>query len=396
MHGDGTLTVTKVGNYEYWTVRYYDNSGNRKTKRFPHTEDGKRAAKKFHNSIKAKKTKGELITTTRTVAAWCEEFIATYKMETLRKNSIERLRESYKKIEVAPFANVPLDKLDAAMVQNYYNLLGTDWKDEYGKAHKALSSSSISKVHKLLVSAFKRAVQNGYIAKNPMVSVDPVKVHTKEMSVFTWREVGRIFRAIRKITGNKHNSKQRYDYRLLFMMLLECGMRISELLALTWQDINFQKREIHIHTSKQKGVQEFNAPKTKAGTRYIPIISDKLLERLKDYRQTDGIIKMQGFVFETANKGAIDYRRVLSYWQQICKLAGINKSIHTFRHTFATYLLERGIPVAEVSRILGHADATITYGMYVHSIPNYNQTIIDQLSKKKTTKASKKKAKGNG
>mgnify|MGYP002626486227 CR=1 FL=1 len=160
-------------------------------------------------------------------------------------------------------------------------------------------------------------------------------------------------------------------------------MRISELLALTWQDINFQKREIHIHTSKQKGVQEFNDPKTKAGNRHIPIISDKLLKTLKGYRNADGVIKMQGFVFETANKGAMDYHRVLSCWQHIQKLTGIKKNIHTFRHTFSTYLLEKGIPVAEVSRILGHADATITYGMYVHAIPNYNKTIIEQLNKKK-------------
>ena len=393
MHGDGTLTVTKVGNYLYWTCRYYDNSGNRKTKRFPHTEDGKRAAKKFHNSIKAKKTKGELITTTRTVARWCEEYIAVYKMESLRKSSIERLRESYKKIEIAPFANIPLDKLDAAMVQNYYNLLATDWKDEYGKEHKKLSSSSISKIHKLLVGSFKRAVQNGYIAKNPMASVDPVRVHTKEMTVFTRREIGKIFRAIRNITENKHNSKQRYDYRLLFMMLLECGMRVSELLALRWSDIDLKKREIHIHASKQKSRQEFNDPKTKAGNRYIPIISDNLLERLKEHRKADGAIKVQGFVFETANGGAIDYHRVLSCWQQICKLTGITKTVHVFRHSFATYLLERGIPVAEVSRILGHADATITYGMYVHSIPNYNQTIIDQLNKKKAVPAKEEKAK---
>ena len=77
----------------------------------------------------------------------------------------------------------------------------------------------------------------------------------------------------------------------------------------------------------------------------------------------------------------MEYRRVLEQWKHVCKLTGIDKNIHTFRHTAATYLLEKGVPVAEVSRILGHADATITYKMYVHAIPGYNSKIIEMFRK---------------
>lgn len=392
MYGEGSIFHEKIGKYEYHSLQYFDNMGNRKTKRFPYTKEGMRNAKKFQKEISKKKSDGVLVTTTHTVASWINEFIETYKINSLRTNSLLVLTQTFNRIEVSPIANVPLDKLNGAMVQNFYNMLTETWTDTEGKTHQPIASSTIGKVHKLLVAAYKKAVQLRIIALNPMDTVDPVKVKYKEMSVFTWREVARIFKAIDTISANKCNTRQRYDFRLLFMLLLETGCRVGELLALRWEDINFSKREIHIHATKLKDKQEFNEPKTKAGNRYVPIISDKLLERLKEYRKKGSVIKMQGYVFEDSHGGAMEYRRIVAYWNHICKLTGIEKNVHTFRHTFATYLLEKGIPVAEVSRILGHSSPAITYKMYVHAIPGGNQRIIDQFKPKASVKNTVKES----
>ena len=385
MYGEGTITYEKVGKYEYYALQYFDNTGKRQKKRFPYTKEGMKNAKKFQKEVGKKKADGVLVTTTHTVASWLEEYIQTYKINSLRKNSLLLLTQTYNRIEVSPIANVPLDKLNGAMVQNFYNMLAETWTDTEGKTHQPIASSTIGKVHKLLSAAYKKAVQLRIIALNPMDTVEPVKVKYKEMSVFTWREIGRIFRAIDKITNNKSNTRQRYDFRLLFLLLLETGCRVGELLALRWEDINFSKREIHIHATKLRDSQSFNEPKTKAGNRYVPIINDKLLAKLKEYRKKGSIIKMQGFIFEDSSGGAMEYRRIVNYWNHICKLTGIEKNVHTFRHTFATYLLEKGIPVAEVSRILGHSSPAITFKMYTHAVPGYNQKIIDQFRHKKHT-----------
>ncbi|MBQ7417761.1 MAG: site-specific integrase [Acidaminococcaceae bacterium] len=377
-YGSGSLKETKVGSYVYWTVRYYDNNGIQKAKRFPHTEQGKRDAKKFQKEASKKKSDGVLVSTSHTVASWCEEYIQTYKTS-LRDSSLLILLQTFDKIEVSPIANVPLDKLNGAMVQNFYNMLADTWTDINGKEHQPIASSTISKVHKLLAAAYKKAVQLRIIGLNPMDTVESVKPHYKEKGVFTWREIGKIFRAIDKITANKSNTRQRYDFRLVFMLLLMTGCRVGELLALRWEDVNFNKREIHIHATKVRDKQDFNDTKTKAGRRFVPIINDKLLARLKEYRNNNGIIKLQGFIFEDSSGGAMEYRRIVGYWKRIKEITGITGNVHMFRHTFATYLLEKGIPVAEVSRILGHADATITFGMYTHSIPGYNQKIIEQF-----------------
>lgn len=390
MHGEGTIGYEKNGKYEYYCLQYYDGNGKKRKKRFPYTKQGERDAKKFQSEMFRKKADGIQISTTYTVASWIDQYIRTYKINTLRESSFNRIMQSYYIIEVSPIANIPLDKLNATITQNFLNMLAEKWTDSAGKEHRPLASSSISKVYKLLKAAYKIAMQDRLISYDPMITVPAVKVRTKEMSVFTWREIGRIFRAIRKIKDNPHNSKQTHDYYLLFRMLLETGCRVGELLALRWEDVNFSKREIFIHSTKGKEGQVFSDPKTASGRRHVPIIFDKLLAMLKEYRSQGKIIRMTGFIFANRNGGAADYRRVLDCWQHVQKLTGITKNVHTFRHTAATYLLEKGIPVAEVSRILGHADATITYGMYVHSIPGYNQKIIDQFRRKDNRKKRKR------
>lgn len=394
MYGDGTISYEKVGRrYEYWVYRYTDNAGKKLKKRFPHTKEGMKNAKKFQKETSKKKDDGVLVNTTYTVKSWIEKYIQTYKTSNLRDSSLLILIQTFNKIEASPIADVALDKVNGTMIQNFYNMLAETWTDTKGKRRQPIASSTIGKVHKLLAAAYKKAVQQRIIGLNPMDTVESPKVKYKEMGVFTWREVGRIFRAIDKISEYKYNTRQRYDFRLLFMLLLETGMRVGEVLALRWEDINFSKREIHVHATKVKDSQEFNDPKTKAGNRYIPIISDKLLERLKDYRKKGSLIKMQGYIFEDSSGGAMEYRRITGYWKRIKEITGIEGNVHMFRHTYATYLLEKQVPVAEVSRILGHSSPAITFKMYTHAVPGYNQKIIDQFSKKDKNDEGKKIAK---
>ncbi len=90
----------------------------------------------------------------------------------------------------------------------------------------------------------------------------------------------------------------------------------------------------------------------------------------------------QAFVFATRTGNPLDYQRIYQTWLRIQKLSGVKKTIHTFRHTFATVGLAKGIPITEMSRILGHADVATTLNMYSHAIPDYNQKIIEMFNKK--------------
>lgn len=113
------------------------------------------------------------------------------------------------------------------------------------------------------------------------------------------------------------------------------------------------------------------------------------IERLKAMQTSGKITYINGFVFCTESGKALNYGNIRRAWVKICELAGVNKNIHTFRHTFATAALTKDIPILEVSRCLGHADANTTLKMYGHAMPGFNRHIIDLFQKKKTKSATK-------
>lgn len=397
MTGGGSIkleTITRNGKeYKYHTVRYYDAQHVQRKKRFPGTKAGLCSAKVFLHDVNQKKEQGVMTAGAPAVASWVESYLTVYKSGTVRASSFERLIESFKKIQLSEFAALPLDKVTGVQIQAFYNQLATDWTDGAGEVHKALSSSSIRKIDCLLRAAYKMAMRQRMLSYDVMDAVPPVRAHSKEMSTFSWREVGSIFLALRKIKANKHNSKQRHNYHLLFRLLLETGCRVGEVLALQWSDIDFKLREIHVHASVGKTGQ-IDAPKTKSGVRKIPMLFSGLVSELKEHRDNGNVIQLHGYIFANRNGKPISYRRVLDCWQHVHQLTGIEKNIHTFRHTAATFLLSQGEPVQEVARIMGHSDASITYKVYCHSIAGYNQQMIKRFQERaKRANKSKNKSK---
>ena len=94
-YGQGAIGYEKVGKYEYWTLQYYDNSGKKLKKRFPYTKQGEENAKKFQKEVSRKKSDGVLVSCKHTVASWCEEYIQTYKINSLRDSSLAILLSTF-------------------------------------------------------------------------------------------------------------------------------------------------------------------------------------------------------------------------------------------------------------------------------------------------------------
>lgn len=361
MFGDGSIYQDKKRGT--WIYQYFDNAGKRRRKRF----NTQKEAKEFKRQARSDRDNNILVTSNETVMSWIVKWLNTYKKPKLRQSSLVRMLQAAAYLE--PLADIPLEELQPLQVQNLYNALG-----------KTLSSSSVAKTHRVLFGAYKKAMVLQIIKVNPMEAVEPPIVKTAKKQIFTFLDLIHIFRSIRTIKNNPENKSGIHDYHLFFMILLTTGMRVSELLALHWSDIEFKTRTIHVSKSKSK-VMTINKPKTAAGDRYIPIIHTPTLIALKAAKpknmQRDG----QSFVFATKTGNPLDYQRIYQTWLRIQKLSGMKKTIHTFRHTFATVGLAKGIPITEMSRILGHADVSTTLNMYSHAIPDYNQKIIEMFNK---------------
>ena len=139
-------------------------------------------------------------------------------------------------------------------------------------------------------------------------------------------------------------STKNVNHRLIMQVAYSTGMRASELINLKWEDVNFKRNTIHIKNSKgKKDRVVMLSPKVKKGL--------KLLDEAKE-----------GYVFVSSRNKKYSLRAVEKIIEGARIKAGIRTKVtpHTFRHSFATHLLENGVDVSYVRVLLGHTDIAST------------------------------------
>lgn len=165
---------------------------------------------------------------------------------------------------------------------------------------------------------------------------------------------------------------------------LRTGMRIGEMQALKWSDIDFDSRQIEVKRSFRKG----RMTDTKNHKQRRVDMTLHLTETLKGHRtaQKRDALKNGGSVSEfvfTGTRGALLHRNAFRNALDRCtKNAGLRQSrIHSLRHSYATIRLMRGHNVGDVSYQLGHSSIKITYDVYAHWIPGLFKSEVDELDK---------------
>lgn len=189
------------------------------------------------------------------------------------------------------------------------------------------------------------------------------------------------------------------------------GMRIGELLSLTWKDIDFQKEVIHVNKTlvylsdyvKQGGKPRFTitTPKTERSTRDVPMlgkVKEALLVQMKDRKKLNklSIDGYRDFVFtsKTGNvflDGSIrtTIKRIINKMNQeeteLAKAEGREPVIfdyftpHCMRHTFATRCYEKGVREKVIQKILGHSKLDMTLNIYTHTTEEMIEEDIKKL-----------------
>jgi len=231
-------------------------------------------------------------------------------------------------------------------------------------AKKQYSKKTVSQFKSVLNMIFDYAVVEGDLQINPMASVSmPKNLPSKEREMPSEEE-------IEIIKNSTH-----LEFGLFAYFLLYTGCRRSEALALTWNDIDFDKKLITINK-----IVEYhygspvikNKTKTEAGTREV-ILLDKLSEKLK---------KGKGFIFGSDDRGKLQYR-----WDKYCKQAGLWKdgkhtvTPHQLRHAYATMLFEADIDPMDAMDLLGHSDITTTRNIYTQIRKTRKEHTAETLNK---------------
>lgn len=230
---------------------------------------------------------------------------------------------------------------------------------------RGLAPSSIRRYLSPLGSIYKLAVRRGIVATSPLALLSdderPTGGGVRDHYVWSPEEVSRLIQAAEDL-GRRRAAN--YDYSPLIRLLMLTGLRVSEALALRWQDVDLLDATIHVrHSWGRQG--ELTAPKTEAGVRDVPI-APGLVDMLVTLKPEDA--PDEAFVFSTTG------RRPVSYWNfrdrgfvpaiERAGLADKGITIHGLRSAAISLYAARGLSMLEVATIMGQADAGVTWKHY--------------------------------
>lgn len=178
-----------------------------------------------------------------------------------------------------------------------------------------------------------------------------------------------------------------HQYGPLFIFALATGLRISELAALTWDDIDLDKGTVRVDRGlvQVAGRHVLSSPKTNAGRRLLKLVG-MALETMRQHRiavleETADSSNASGYVFTSSNGRPLDRRNVERVLGRLCDRHGLPRlTPHGLRHLSGSLALANGATLVEVSRHLGHSSVAITAEVYLHHVSD-NGRVADALSK---------------
>jgi integrase len=241
----------------------------------------------------------------------------------------------------------------------------------------------------LLKAVIDHAIRYKWARTNPVQAIAPDvrRARTEPIAAFEIEDIRSLLAAA---SQRYHKSKRRPTATLQCFVTMAAflGMRWGEIAGLQRKHLDLESGVLRVRTSLSRIGGELHEPKTKAGRRDIRLPSN-LLMLLRAY-VTNFPSEGDGLVFTTANDLPIGYA---SWWTKSWSklldragLAGRELRFHALRHFSASWMIENGWPLPDVSAQLGHANVGITLQVYAHSIEKRAQSLeaMDELSERLT------------
>ena len=300
----------------------------------------------------------QLIASDLTLSEWITKWIDSQRQI---KHTTKMMYQSHLKNHIeGSIGKVKLKKLNEDIIQAFID----DLTEKY-------SAKTIHTIFSMLRLALADAKRRKLIA-DIYSDVRMPKIKQRAVKVLSKEEQKRLEKAI-------FESENRYDIGIL--ICLYTGIRIGELCALRWENINLKNATMTIEqtvqrvtdtSNKAKTKIRFDSPKSLSSVRTIPI-PKFLVTVLKKYQRETGFILRDNGEFT-------DTRNISRRFKQLLKEADIeDMSFHCLRHSFSTRALELGFDPKTLSEILGHSNVTTTLNLYAHSLPEHKRKEMERL-----------------
>ena len=376
--------------------------GQRKDKYYyaKYSYHGKKGQQSFHTLVEAKNWRQEQLYLCRhpelrtatspdmTVDAWFNRWLKDV-VGNRAPNTLRNYRERYEH-NVQPFiGSMLLRDVKPMDCQMILNAMESDY-----------AGSTIRQTYMTMGTFFKSAKDNGFIDRHPMDGVrytKPVRA-VDDIHFLTVDEQKRFLEAAK----GSHNYAQ-------YALILETGLRTGEMIGLTWDAIDWEKRTLTVNTTLEFRYKqdEWRAgpPKTESSYRTIPLTDTAydILREIYDTREYRNESKDLSTILtfmdrKTGQKRKLVMRDLVfinwrtgmpaknssydTHLYKLCDEAGIKRfCMHALRHTYATRAIESGMQPKVLQKLLGHASSKTTMDRYVHVTDDSMQKAVAQFAK---------------
>lgn len=370
-HGEGSIYPRKDGR---WAASFLLPNGQRK---YLYGKTQTEVRQKLRAAQLAVERGTFVETSTESVAAYLERWLSVKRLE-VKDGTYSYYRRYLHLYVLPPVGKKPLQKVTETDIQTLYVSLLHE---------RHLSPNTVRLVHTILHEAFEAAVERRMIPRNPAQDVTLPRESWPEMKYLSAEQAHHL------LTVANADGEDRQLSRVILLALIT-GMRRGELMALRWNDIDFEKKTLTIHRSVAyintdgTGYAYKEAePKTRAARRTISLPDfaiDALREQQRDLEQRRKEAagwNDRNLVFPNHRGAYLWPTRLVAQFKHLLVKAELPPMrFHDLRHSAATILLSMGVNPKVIQERLGHAHISITLGQYGHVSESMQREASDKLN----------------
>ena len=299
-----------------------------------------------------------------TFGDYIQQWYETYKQNQSSIATQKRYKNVIKLVKNY-FKKAKLSDINRVTYQNFIN--------DFGKSH---AKHTVQKANMIIRSCVRNAVYDDVIRKdfthNVQITYDPKR--TRKVEYLSLED-------IKKLLQECENGLQpRYTSRYMILTGILTGMRISEVMGLTWDDINYNWQTISINkTWDYQNGGGFKPVKTESSKRIIRV-NQALLDILSALKVNDNKMVFANKRGLIPSSNAVN--KTLKNIMKDCGLEKQNYHFHSLRHSHVAYLLSQGVDIYAISKRLGHADLSTTTNVYAYLIDEYKEKNDDLIINK--------------
>ncbi len=385
---EGSYSYDERRNLFRYRESYTAADGKQKVKELRARNKGelRRKIKKWHEERDA----GLDIQENLTVKAWIEKWLAL-KKPTIRQRTFSDYKRIMETKIIPVIGHIRIAKLTVADCQEMINSYAA-----------TLSPETVNDIRRRLKVMVRAAVDQGLLARDVAGLTKSIHQRKKPIIALSEEEVRRLLDAAdhwddcihRDTPETVTQTYNRHAVRVMVHLALNSGCRLGELLGMSWKQVNFRQKTIHItqSLSQTSGRCMIEDVKTRSSFRKIQL-TDEMTDRLREWKKEQAAYanllgelydSSPGLVFANGwGKPMNSSNFYQRYWNPLLKLAEMPENItfHALRKTHATLLLRAGVNIKVVSERLGHSSTSVTANVYSALLPDMQGEAVQALDK---------------